>query len=167
MPATQLGMFAAKWAAKRFGEDASETDPGTWNWASYVKGSLGAVGAALLLKQFKPGMAQKALEGGLNLMMYKALENEVIAKNEWAVAQFGEGDEYTPDEYLLTGDQKWFLGQDGNYYPAQEQHRLPEAAYGDSLEPVTRLGSYGDSLEPVSHLGEEDDPFATAWFTPI
>jgi hypothetical protein len=164
MPATQLGMFAAKWAAKRFGDEASETDPGSWNWASYIKGALGSVGAALLIKQLKPGMAQKALEGGLNLMMYKALQNELIANFDWASAQFGQ--DYSPEEYLLTGDENWFLGQDGNYYPAQEQYRLPEASYGDVLEPPGRLG-FGDTLEPVTELGDSDDPFKKAWFDTI
>jgi hypothetical protein len=159
-------MFAAKWAAKRFGDEASETDPGSWNWASYVKGAIGAVGAALLIKQLKPGMAQKALEGGMNLMMFKALQNEVIAKNDWAVSQFGAEDDYIPEEYLLTGDNEWFLGQDGNYYPAQEDYRMPEASYGDVLEPVGPLG-FGDALEPVGPLGDSDDPYAAAWFTSV
>jgi len=169
MPATQLGMFAAKWCAKRWGDAASETDPGSWNWASYVKGALGAVGAGILVSMLKPSMGQKALEGGLNIMMYKVLQNELISTNDWATGQFGQ--DYTPDEYLLTGGEgDWFLGEDGNYYPSDERYRLPEAGYegygepslfGDTLQPV---GPLGDTLEPVGPLG---DPYAETWFTQV
>ena len=158
MPAFQIGMWAAKKAARSlvFGDAtnyATENDAGSWNYMSYLKGSIGGIGAALLVNMLKPGMGQKVLEGAANLMVYKALMNEVVYKSDWATAQFGadtDADEaYTPDEYLMTGaNEDWFLGQDGGIYPTDELYRLPEATYG-TLEPVGPLGR----LEPVGPLG--------------
>lgn len=170
----QLGMFAAKWAAKRFDPDASETDPGSWNWSSYLKGSVGAVLGGMVANMLKPGSGQKALEGGLNLMIYKAIQNELISGSDWAAGQLGEDDEdydegyflgedddYVPDEYLLTGTDEYPLmfGEDGELYPADDIHRLPEVemdGYGQ-LEPVGPLGQ----LEPVGPLGA--DPYSRAY----
>lgn len=162
VPAIQAGMFGAKWAAKRFGEAASETDPGSWNYASYLKASVGAVGAALLCNLVRPGMGQKSLEGGLNYIIFKALQNEVIAGNAWASAQFGADDDYVPDEYgtpALVGEtengEHFMLGEDANYYPADDSYRDMTGI----LEPVGPLGA----LEPVGPLGQSD-PFERAWF---
>lgn len=159
---TQSGMFGAKWMAKRFGADANETDPGSWDWSSYAKGAGGAIITAILANMVKPGKGQKVLEGGLNYVIFKAIQNELITQSDWAQEQFGADDDYTPDEYLLTGEDDWFLGADGNMYPSDERHRLPSAGYGDTLEPVGPLG-FGDVLEPVGPLGESD-PFKEAWF---
>ena len=157
MPAIQIGMWAAKKAARSFvfGDStnyATENDAGSWSAMSYLKGSLGGLGAAVLVNMLKPGMGQKVLEGAANLMVYKALMNEVVYKSEWATQHFGadEDDAYTPDEYLLTGaNEDWFMGADGNRYPTDERYRaLPEATYG-RLEPVGPLGR----LEPVGPLG--------------
>lgn len=170
LPAIQIGMFAAKWSAKRFaGEEnpAQESNVGTWDWSSYLKGSLGAVVAGLLGGLFKPTMGQKILEGGLNLMVYKAIQNELISGSEWANAQFGAEEEaYIPDEYeglLLAGQtpggEPFMLGEDGNYYPANDAYRT--AGYGDELVPVGPLG--GSELTPVGPLGETD-AYKKAWF---
>lgn len=160
MPATQIGMFAAKWASKRFGSAATETDPASWTWDSYLKGAVGAVGAGFLANMLKAGTGQKVLEGGLNFMVFKALQNEVIAGSTWASSQFGAS-EYVPDEYLLTGqDEDWFMGADGNQYPTDEMYRLPEAGYGDVLQPV---GPLGDALQPVGPLGSVQDQYRRAY----
>lgn len=158
MPYVQAGMFAAKWCAKRFGENASETDPDSWNWASYLKGAVGGVAAGMVMNSFRRGSGQKVLEGALNLMAYKAIQNELIAGNEWATGQFGEDEEdYVPTEYLLTGTDESPMAYDeyGNQYPADDLHRLPEVS-GSALEPVGPLGAYSNALEPVGPLGEED-----------
>lgn len=171
---TQIGMFAAKWAAKRFDPDATETDPTTWNWSSYVKGALGAVGAAILMNSVRRGQGQNVLEGGLSLMMYKAIQNELVPGSPWAVDQFGAEDwtdigadeSYVPTEYLLTGDEDMPIAYDdmGNPYPADDRHRLPEISEmaGGVLEPV---GPLGDVLEPVGPLGFGADPFAEAYLS--
>jgi len=162
-PYQLLGMFAAKWSAKRFGGDenaASETDPESWNYASYLKGGIGAAVGAILANMVRPGMGQKVLEGGVNLMLFKLVENELIPKSEWATTQFGADEEQ--EEPLIYDEQgtPYMLGENG-YIPVDERHRLPEEvgySYGDTLEPVGPLGA---TLEPVGPLG--DDPWADAY----
>ena len=143
-------MFSAKWAAKRFSDEypASEDDPESWNYASYLKGGAGCTVAAVLANMLRPGMGQKVLEGGINLMTFKLIENELIPQSDWATEQFGQGEVYT-DEYGTP----YMLGQ-GGYYPVDERHRLPEEMLGDSLEPVGPLGQA--VLEPVGPLGSDD-----------
>lgn len=166
IPPTMIGMFAAKFAAKKFGEVASETDPESWNWASYLKGAAGAFIGGFLIQNIKPGWGQKVLEGGISLMAYKVIENELIPRSEWAVNQFGQNDtNYFPSEYVQTDAQgtPYLLGQNGQWYPVDERHRL----LGDQLEPPGRLGDaytetyFGDQLEPPGRLGA--DPFAKAF----
>jgi hypothetical protein len=147
----QLGMFAAKFAAKRFGESATETDPDSWNWASYAKGGLGAVVAGMIAQNFKSGWGQKVLEGGLNIMAYKIIQNELITKSEFATEWLG-ADQPSYEEGV------WEVGRDGGYFPVDERHRLPEMAGTGTLEPV---GPLGDQLEPVGRLGQ--DPFDKAF----
>ena len=152
---TQIGMFAAKFAAKRFGDfGATEIDPESWNWASYLKGGLGAFVAALGAQALKPAWGQKVLEGGINLMAYKVIENELIAGNETAERWLGQGPVYEDEGGA------YMIGQDGSAYPVDERHRLPEVA-GAALEPVGSLGR----LEPVGPLGATDDPFAKAFLS--
>lgn len=173
LPPTMVGMFAAKWAAKRFGSEASETDPESWTWASYLKGAAGAFVAGFLAQNLRAGWGQKVLEGGMSLMAYKLIENELIPKSEWAQAQFGEDETYFPEEYVQTDDQgtPYLLGQNGQWMPVDERHRLPEyGVMGDELQPVGRLG---DELQPVGRLGDawqsayfgqERDPYAKGFF---
>lgn len=163
-PYQLLGMFAAKWAAKRFGGDenaATETDPESWNYASYLKGGIGAAVGAILANMVRPGMGQKVLEGGVNLMLFKLVENELIPKSEWATTQFGEDEEQGQEEPLIFDEAgtPYMLGEEG-YIPVDERHRLPEEVMGSTLEPVGPLG-FGSTLEPVGPLGE--DPWADAY----
>lgn len=161
MVPAQVGMFAAKWACKRFGDnDATETNPSSWGWDSYLKGAVGGIGAGFLANMVKPGSGQKVLEGALNYITFKAVQNELVAKSSWAVEQFG-ADDYTPDEYLMTGeDESWFLGEDGNAYPTDEMYRLPEAGYGNALVDV---GPLGESLVPVDQLGSVSERYRSAY----
>ena len=155
VPATQLGMFATKWFAKRFGPDATEIDPDSWGWSSYLKGALGAVVAGYLAQTIKPGWGNKVMSGGLNLMFYKMIQNELIAGNAWAEGQFGAQD--TEVSAYLPGDvesdaagQTYLLGEDYQWHP------LPEAGMmGEVLEPVGPLGA-AEQLLPVGPLGASD-----------
>jgi len=177
MPATQIGMWAAKKAARSFifGDAtnyATENDAGSWNWASYVKGSLGGVGAALLVNMLKPGMGQKVLEGAANLMVYKALMNEVVYKSETLTAHFGadeDADEYSPEEYLLTGaNDDWFLGTDGGMYPTNDMYRLPEASMdGNAIVPVGPLGDVLTPVGPLGYYGDIEEAYRKAYFNQI
>ena len=152
VPMTTIGMFAAKWAAKRFGEAASETDPATWNYASYLKGAAGAAVAGFLANMLKRGTGQKVLEGGLSLMAYKLVQNELIAGNSFWSGQLGaarvpgtieENDEGTP----------YILGEDNQWYPleGEDDYRFqPDYSYADALTPP---GPLGDALVTPGPLG--------------
>lgn len=179
IPAFQAGMFAAKFAAKKFGDNrATETDPESWSWDSYLKGAFGAIAAGIIAQKIKPGSGQNVLRGGLNLMIFKLIENEWIPKSEFATAHFGQDDElpgYVLGEvYENEEGTPYMLGEDGEWAPADDRHRLPEDAeammggydddddelLGDELQPPGRLG--GNDLEPVGPLGA--DPYAEAFF---
>ena len=162
MPYVQAGMFSAKWAAKRFGDAATEDDPESWGWASYFKGALGCAIAGMLINSVRRGKGQLVLAGGLNLMAYKAIQNELIPTSGFFHDQLG-ADDYVPDEYLMTGtdDNPYAWDMDGNLMPADDRHRMPNYNVGgaDALEPVTALGS--EPLEPVTALGA--DPWQQAF----
>jgi len=151
LPPTLIGMLAAKWACKRFpGETsvASETDPESWTWASYLKGAAGAFIAGFIAQNLRGGWGQKVFEGGLSLMAYKLVENELIPKSDWAMSQFGQ--DAAAVQYDANGT-PYLLGQDGNYYPVDERHRLPEAMMGDVLQTP---GALGDVLQIPGRLGD-------------
>jgi len=183
-PALIFGMFAAKWAAKRWGttNPATEIDPAGWNWGSYLKGSLGAVLAGIAGNMLKKGCGQKILEGGINLMLYKAVQNELIVNSPWALAQFGAESDYTPSEYAGYGYGQEYegygqeyegygeeyegedytpgdriQGADGQQYMLGQDGEWRASGYGDELSPVTQLG--GSVLEPVGRLGEYDPAY--------
>jgi len=165
IPAFQVGMFAAKFSAKLWGTEATETDPETWNWASYAKGALGTVAVAALASQYKSGIGRNILLGGLNLIAYKAIQNELVAKNETATKWLGADEDYIPEEYIgalepgtVIDDSGLpvMMGENGIRYPVDDSHRLPDySMMGTTLEPV---GPLGTTLEPVGPLG--DDPYA-------
>lgn len=154
VPAIQLGMFATKFIAKRFGPDATETDPESWNWTSYLKGGIGAVIAGFVAQMVKPGWGNKVMAGGLNLIIYKMIQNELIT-GTWADSMFGAEDVYAStyvpgDVETGTDGRPYLLGQDYTWYP------LPETGVmGDVLEPVGPLGA-AERLVPVGPLGDLD-----------
>jgi hypothetical protein len=141
IPIHTLGMLAAKWAAKKFGTAASETDPASWNYASYLKGSAGAALAAFIANVIKPGTGQRVLEGGMSLMLYKLAQNELIASNAFWAGQFGEAD-YQYDrvpgaiEENEAGE-SYILGEDYQWYPLE--------GYGEVYD---RQGVGGELVEP-------------------
>lgn len=170
----QLGMFGTKFFAKLFGPEATEVDPGSWNWSSYAKGAAGAVAAAFLAQNIKAGYGKKVLQGGFSLIMYKMIQNEFVAGNEFAESHFGveqsDDDMYIPDEYAdLNGYEPGDVedDEDGNSYllgDDGEWHTLPEsggAMMGDPLRAVGPLGESYESISPPGALGAFD-PVASA-----
>lgn len=140
----QLGMIAAKWASKRGSAEfpATETDPASWNYTSYLKAGIGSVVAATGANLLKPGSGQKVLEGGLNFLVFKLIQNELIPRSEFAMGQLGA---VMQDE---SGVPMMMTNQ--GPMPLDESHRvaeLPEMAGYDE-------GYYGDDIVPVSELGE-------------
>lgn len=166
IPIQTAGMMAAKWAAKRFG-GATETDPASWTWASYLKGAAGAAGAGILANMMRPGWGQKILEGGMTLMAYKLLQNELIPKSTWASGQFGAaGNRYPGVIEQNEEGEPFILGEDYQWYPlegmtADEDRMLEGYGYGDELVKPGPLG-YGDELVEPGPLGfGEGDEFLT------
>jgi hypothetical protein len=163
IPVHTLGMLSAKWAAKKFGTAASETDPGSWNYASYLKGSAGAALAAFIANVIKPGTGQRVLEGGLSLMLYKLAQNELIAGNAFWSGQFGETDyqyERVPGvvEENEAGE-PYILGEDYQWYPL-EGHVGEDSAlvapgplgYAGELVAPGPLGYGAESEEDLNSL---------------
>lgn len=161
IPYSLVGMFGAKFLAKKFGGGALETDPESWGWKEYLQGALGATATAFLAQTLKPGSGQKVLEGGLTLMAYEMVQNELIAGSEWASGQFGfnaygelGGFGEDDDASYLPGDvetddsgKPYLLGQDYQW------RELPEEGVSGTLQPVGPLGT----LEPVGPLGGDDN----------
>lgn len=144
LPAYQLGMFSAKFAAKLGGTSASEEDPGSWNWASYIKAALGGVVSGIALNMFKPGTGQKVLEGSLNFMAFKLIQNELISKNTTAKKWLGADEE----ELVFTGEEAYpeLITVEGDILPADNEYRI-----AGQLEPPGRLGA---TLEPQGAMGD-------------
>lgn len=168
VPLELIGMFAAKWAAKRFGSPATETDPASWNAASFIKGAIGAVGGGILMNMVKPGSGQAVLRGGLSLMAYKLLENKVIANSPFWSGQLGadEGAGRVPgvieyngygEPYVLGDDYQWrpLSGAD-DYRAITDGYGADEYVMGDALVRPGPLGAeemYGDALVAPGPLG--------------
>ena len=170
------GMMAAQWGAKKFSEGGGAIDP-NWEFKNYLTGGAAAFAAGFLAENLKRGYGQKVLEGGLALLGYKVLVNEVAPQSEWMMEQFGEDefvmmgqaeedeyeaifgqdDEYDPgDAYLADDGETYILGEDGRWYPVSESHRQlaqddVEELLGDGLEPPGRLGG---ELEKPGRLGD-------------
>lgn len=156
IPWYQIGMFASKWLAKRFGAKALESDPSSWGAREYIQGGIGSVAAGYICNMIKPGTGHMVMLGGLNLMIYEMIQNELIAPNAWASGQFGADDEmptYTPGE--IEYDNRGvphMLGQDYQWRELPSQtSQLQQVGPLGALEPVGPLGA----LEPVGPLGAD------------
>lgn len=149
-------MFAAKWAAKRFGSAATETDPSSWNYASYLKGAAGAAIAGFLANMLRRGTGQKVLEGGLSLMAYKLIQNELIPNSPFWSGQLGATRVPGTIESNAEGE-PYILGEDMQWYPlegADDYRMMPDySGYSDALVPP---GPLGDALVPPGPLGASD-----------
>jgi hypothetical protein len=156
-----VGMFAAKAAAKRFGLESSETSPESWTWRSYIQAAGGGFGAAFLMNAVKPGTGQRVLEGAIAFTLYKLIQNELVVKNPTAQSWFGADDEADPnllpldlegvdddvEEQLVYVDD-----QTGEEIPMSDEYRMQ--GLGSVTMPVDRLG---EAMAPPSNLGRVDD----------
>lgn len=158
VPVSAIGMFAAKWAAKKFGDAATETDPTTWNYASYLKGAAGAAIAGFIANKLKRGSGQKVLEGGMSLMLYKLVQNELIAPTGtsfWST-QFGATNNNRVPGVIEENSEgePYILGDDLQWYPLEgaDDYRMEPELYGDTLVEPGPLG-LGDALIEPGPLG--------------
>lgn len=133
-----VGMFSAKAATRMLGGAASETDPTSWTWSSYIRSGLGGAGAAMLVNAVRPGQGQKVLEGALAFTLYKIIQNELVAGNETASKWFGADDDleagplegyygYGAEELLdLDGDDDEVVMLDGfgRPMPINDKYRM-------------------------------------------
>lgn len=158
----QIGVMAAKFAKKRFGPIADDYDPSTWNWGSYAKGALGALGGAMLINMIKPGWGQKVLTGGLTEVTSRLLRNEVINNSPFMIAQFGADEGGEGEGVYVDEDGTPYASNGlGEYLPLDEQHRmLPSGSvgYGDYGDSLVEPGPLGE-LEPVGPLGLGEGDF--------
>jgi len=143
------GMFGAKFFAKRFGGGADQIDPESWTWRSYLQMAGGAFATGIVANMIKKGTGQKALAGGLSLLMYELVQNEFIQGNETAQGWFG--DEYQEEPFIM-GDNGQRIPLDDSYrmqLDLPEYAQLPEGMLG-SLEPI---GPLGDATASPTRLG--------------
>lgn len=174
--AFQVGMLAAKAASKRGNEEypATETDPESWVWSNYAKGGAGTVAAAVIGNMLKPGSGQKILEGGLNLMVYKLIQNELVPKSEWATNNLGQLGQAEQTVMIDEATGAPIMMGQGGPIPLDESHRMQEylepqegydgydgmdgGDYGDLGESLVSPGRLGGALVPPGRLGA--DPYA-------
>jgi hypothetical protein len=169
IPVHTLGMLAAKWAAKKFGTAASETDPASWNYASYLKGAAGSALAAFLANVIKPGTGQRVLEGGMSLMLYKLAQNELIVGNTFWSGQFGETEyEYERVPGVVEENEAgepYILGEDYKWYPLEGYGEgYDRMMGGDALVQPGALGYAGELVAPGA-LGAESEADLTSMYT--
>jgi hypothetical protein len=146
-------MFIAKWGTKLGTPDALENDPATWTGMSYLKGGGVAAGAGIVLNMVRPGWGQRVVEGGLQLLLYKAIQNHVIPKSTWATTQFGGANEssYQPgDVETNSAGEPFVLGQDGQTWIPLDSGDSGVPALAGPLEVPGRLG---DAFEPPGRMG--------------
>lgn len=148
-----IGAMAGKLAQRRWGNGAAENE--NWTWKDYAFGSLGVLGAQLAAKHLFRASAQtqqQIMTGGLLLMGFKLLTNEIIPMSATAHKWLGEdGEEYLPgDTYATAMGEAFVLGSDGQWRPADSSDRL----LGDTLSPPGRLG---DVLSPPGRLGQDEE----------
>lgn len=123
------GMMAAQWGAKKFSDGGGANDP-NWEFKNYLIGGASAFGAGMIAENIKRGSGQKVLEGGLALLAYKVLVNEVAPQNEWFMEQFGQ------DEFEI-------MGQEDEY----------EAIFGADYDPFI----YGQADEYEAIFGGDNE----------
>jgi hypothetical protein len=163
VPINVIGMFIAKWGAKRGTPAALEDDRSTWNGMTYLKGALAGAAGGYLANMIRPGTGQKVVEGAFSLLLYKAAENHLMPKSSWAMNQFGAatGGGYAPgDVETNSAGEPFILGADGQWVPMDEGGGAPDLMgmgedwemMGDSIEEAGRLG-LGDYTEAPGRLG--------------
>ena len=137
------GMMAAQWGAKKFSDGGGANDP-NWEFKNYLIGGASAFGAGMIAENIKRGTGQKVLEGGLALLAYKVLVNEVAPQNEWFQEQFGA------DEFEMLGaDEFEMLGADDDY----------EAIFGAGDEYEAIFGADDEYTEGDAYLADDGETY--------
>jgi hypothetical protein len=150
------GALLTKVAQKRFGDKTSET--ANWTWKDYLAGFVGAFGGSLLAR-FALGSSQrtqqKILEGGLLVLSFKLITQELVPLSDAAQEWLGEdedGEEWRPgDTYRDADGNEWILGEDAEWYAydPQKGQWAPKDVSG-VVQPPGRLGGV---VQPPGRLG--------------
>ncbi len=153
-----FGALTAKFFAKKFAEGGAEAD--NWNYKNYLLAGGATIGASLIVGALfkKRVIAQKVLEGGLLLLVYKLFTNEIAPMNQYTESWFagdedsdfdpyGAIDEGEPGDIWAGGQEDYVKGIDGYWRPTSEAHREPAASMSDVMVPANpRYGGYGDVM---------------------
>lgn len=176
------GALLAKVSQKRFGDKTAED--GNWTWKDYVAGGLGALAASLgsrYLLRATANTQQKVLEGGLLILTFKLITQEIVPMSTTAMEWLGEdGNTYRAgDLYETEAGEQYMLGAGGEwqYLPANTGAQFEQGGFVGESEPVSPPGRLGASPivpraprrgvagnEPVmrpGYLGEDDDDWGS------
>jgi len=162
------GMLIAQFFAKKFAKGGGANNV-NWDAKNYGFAALGALAAGLAGNLIKKGSGQEMFKGGLALVMYKLVTNEIAPKSDWLEAQLGQFDELNPayqaagylpeadiEEMDVMEDYEYLLGEGNVYAPAEDEF------YPNMGEPVVPVSSLGEAITEVSDLGE--DPYSAAFY---
>ena len=172
-----VGIAAASLLRKKFGDVSDARD--NWSWKDYLMAGLGALGASVVAKHVFRASADTSrniLTGGLVLIGYRILTDEVLPKNDtlskWFGEEAGEGSwqgigagesaaAYLPGDVMLGDDGRDYVyGEDGNWRPSDDSHRmLPDYSGEDAgYDGLTQPGAMGEDgyggLTQPGPLGE-------------
>ena len=176
------GALIAKVAQKRFGDKTSES--GNWTWKDYVAGAIGTLAGSLAARHLLRSTAatqQKVLEGGLLILTFKLITQEIVPMSATAEEWLGnDGQTYSPGDVYQTADgASYLLGADGmwKYLPANTAAQFEQGGFvGSDVVAPGRLGAApivprapqrdmaGESVMRPSYLGE--DEYEDAWGAP-
>lgn len=160
------GAMLAKLAQKRFGDKTHESS--NWTWKDYAAGGIGSLVASIAARHLLRASAatsQKVLEGGLLILAFKAITQEIVPMSAAATSWLGEdGEQYTAGDLYQTDEgETYLLGENGEwtdittYLPETTGCNDEQTAIGDM---VVEPGPLGDIVAPPGPLG---DAFDDAW----
>lgn len=177
-----IGAMAAKITQRKFGDKTAEGS--NWTWKDYLLAGLGTgvvgLGSRYLLR-INPATSQKIMEGGLLLIAYKLITNEVAPMNselsKWIGADegvpigYGYGYMGAADEGSWSGfsigdlyedayGRTFMLAEDGTWQDVTDTGRLL-GGYGQD--------TYGDALVTPGGYGQDtygQDTYGDALTTP-
>lgn len=164
------GMMAAQFFAKRFADGGGANDA-AWTYKNYLWATAGAFAAGIGAETIKKGSGKEFLKGGLSLIGYKLITNELAGKSPFIDEYFGadnnqtsylgeDGVTYEPGDNFLGDDgEVYLLGANGEWSPINDAYRTGPMA--GTLAPPGDLGDDGYLVTP-GDLGA-DDPYQKAY----
>lgn len=172
IPAT-AGILCANVARKRWGAAASNLSP--WQGKDYLAAALGTMAGSMIAKglfKVSSHTADLINVGGLALILNHLIQDQIVTKSptlqNWIGQEPGEGS-WTGEEpygYLpgstVTGEDggTYVMGEDAQWRPVDESHRIGGTYGADQL---VNVGPLGDVTSPPGPLGFGADPYKSAY----